>query len=526
MSTPSEQRLHPSSVFFALVAGIRSWIVPGLVVAIASSGQMWQLWLMPAFIPVAIIAIVRHMNYRYAFAEDDLVVRSGLLFRNERHIRYARIQNVESSQNLLHRLFGVVEVKVETAGGSEPEATLRVLSTAALEEMRRQVFAGKRRSAAATAEMPVTGEASAVRAVSTEGAAPGAERAAVVEAPALDQPAQVLLRLPPRELVLQGLVDNQGFIVVAALAGVAWEIGQMRNGGDFTRPWTMLQFDFPNVTKLIPFDHGIPWLAGALSIVGLLVAIRILSVGWALAVLHGYTLDRRGEELRTRCGLFTRIQSTLPLRRIQMLSVRETPIHRWMSRASVAVETAGGSSGNLSAGRRWLAPLIRRDALPALVREVMPDADPSDLAWQPVDPRAGTRIMRRSVWMAVLVAAASAFYLHFWAIPLGVVLVVLAILHARGSARGMAYAVTDAAVFFRSGWLWRRWSVARTAKVQAVTLYESPFDRRWAMAAVGIDTAGAGSTGHRIRVPFLDLETARELHQRLSIHAAATRFRW
>ena len=42
----------------------------------------------------------------YAFADEELVVRSGLLFRNERHIRYSRIQNIETVQNPLHRAFG------------------------------------------------------------------------------------------------------------------------------------------------------------------------------------------------------------------------------------------------------------------------------------------------------------------------------------------------------------------------------------------------------------------------------------
>jgi putative membrane protein len=524
VSTPSEQRLHPSSVFFALLAAVRSWLIPGLVFVIASRGQTWQLWLMPLFIPVAIAAVVRYFNYRYAFTDDDLVVRSGLLFRNERHIRYARIQNVESTQNLLHRLFGVVEVNVETAGGTEPEAKLRVLSTAALEEMRRQVFAGKRRSAAgAAATTDAAASAASEAAAMPEVAAAVATAAERAVAPD-EEPARVLLKLPPRELILQGLIDNQGFIVVAALAGIAWEVGQFRGGADVTRPWTMLQLDLPSLPASLA--GGIPWLAGALSILGLLVAVRLLSVGWALAVLYDYTLERRGAELRTRCGLFTRIQSTLPLRRIQLLSVREAPIHRRAGRVSVAVETAGGTSENLSAGRRWLAPLIRRGDLVTLLRDVMPDADPTGVTWRPVDPRAATRILRRSLWIAVLVALASAFVVRLWAIPLGMALIGFTVLHARGTARAMAYAITDDAVFFRSGWLWRRWSVARSAKIQAVTLYESPFDRRWAMAGVGVDTAGAGSTGHRIRVPFLGLDEARALHERLARHAAATRFRW
>ena len=69
----------------------------------------------------------------------ELVITSGLIFRNERHVPYGRIQNIDAVQNLLHRLLRVVEVRVETGGGDEPEARMRVLPLAALEEMRERV---------------------------------------------------------------------------------------------------------------------------------------------------------------------------------------------------------------------------------------------------------------------------------------------------------------------------------------------------------------------------------------------------
>ncbi len=50
------------------------------------------------------------------------MIRSGLIFRNERHVPFSRIQNVDAIQNVFHRLFGVAEVRVETGGGKEEEA--------------------------------------------------------------------------------------------------------------------------------------------------------------------------------------------------------------------------------------------------------------------------------------------------------------------------------------------------------------------------------------------------------------------
>lgn len=68
--------------------------------------------------------------------------------------------------------------------------------------------------------------------------------------------------------------------------------------------------------------------------------------------------------------------------------------------------------------------------------------------------------------------------------------------------------------------------MVRFAHMQTVSLRESPFDRRYGMAAVAVDTAGAGSTGHRVEVPYLDARVAAETLRRLYAEGCATEFRW
>ena len=135
---PSERRLHPLSFAFDIVGQFRQFVVPGMVVLVGagSAGLDWQGWLTLLVIPYAVIALVRSLTFRYRFDPDELVMTSGLIFRNERHVPYGRIQNIDAVQNVLHRLLRVVEVRVETGGGDEPEARMRVLPLPALEEMR------------------------------------------------------------------------------------------------------------------------------------------------------------------------------------------------------------------------------------------------------------------------------------------------------------------------------------------------------------------------------------------------------
>jgi putative membrane protein len=68
--------------------------------------------------------------------------------------------------------------------------------------------------------------------------------------------------------------------------------------------------------------------------------------------------------------------------------------------------------------------------------------------------------------------------------------------------------------------------VVRFAKIQAVSMFESPFDRRHRMATVTVDTANAGPGGSAIRIPFLDRTVAERLRERLGSEASVTRFQW
>ena len=90
----------------------------------------------------------------------------------------------------------------------------------------------------------------------------------------------------------------------------------------------------------------------------------------------------------------------------------------------------------------------------------------------------------------------------------------------------MAYALTPEAVWFKKGWFYWRCRAIRYNKIQAVTLVESPFDRRHRMASVKIDTANAGIGTIAISIPFLNVEDAEQVHERLKSEAVGTEFKW
>jgi putative membrane protein len=503
----SERRLHPASVVFGLGAQLREFAVPLLAALVLGSRRgNFDTWALPIIVLYAATAFWRYYWFRYRFEANDLVVKSGLIFRNERHIPYTRVQNIDAVRNVVHRALGVVSVRIDTGSGGEADARLSVVGWPAYEEMRQRVL-GERDLATEAGEAVQPGGAET----------PSARR--------------LLLKLPIREVMLQGLLENRGAIVIAGLFGLLWESGIAdayldRLVGDDV-PGRGFVRDFIGRAGTTSITWSRIGLA-ALMLVAFLAVLRLFSVVLAVLRIGGFMLSRIGDDLRAEYGLLTRVTATIPIRRIQTLTVSDGVLHRLARRASIRVDTAGGAGRSANEARREsLAPIVRREAQAALVAEVLPELDVAQVTWTPAAPGALTRATRVRIVVAALLGLA-AIYPAGWTAGAGTFIAFLlwGLIAARQNIRHLGWATTSGHVLFQSGWLRRHVTVARFARMQSVSLVESPFDRRWGMAQVHVDTAGASAGSHRIQIPYLTRADASALHARLAAAAAETAFRW
>jgi putative membrane protein len=505
-TTGPERRLHPASFVFSMGQHLKALLVPGAAVIFTAgtSGRDWELWLMVLLIPYTIAAVVRSLSYRYRFDPDEMVVRKGWIFRSERHIPYARIQNIDAVQNVFHRLLGVAEVRVETASGGEAEARMTVLPAEALAEMRRFVFAGEPSTAPAA---PVTDDRTA------------------------EGDADLLLRLRPRELLLYGFIESRGAVVMAGAVGLLWEFGlfdrflDAATGGEMARRGLLRE-----IVRSAIGDGG-PSLAlvarAVVAFAALLLVLRVLSMVWAFVRLHGFTVRRAGEDLRIDYGLLTRIIGTVPLQRIQTLSISDSPLHRLFRRVSVHVDTAGGTGSSAQPTRREpVAPLIPAGHIDTLLEKLLPTVTLKEVAWLPPHPHAFRRVVFRGCVVTVVTCLLLGFLLRWWTFAAAAVLVGWTWFYAGRYISHLGWALVGDAIVFKTGWLWRRVTIARFSKIQVVTRLESPFDRRLGMATVQVDTAGTADAAHSVAIPFLPASTATGLASTLHAQAAQTAFRW
>lgn len=498
------QRLHPLTLLFAIGArlyGLRGLAVPGVVaVAVTRHRDPTGGWrgfegwlLMPVGVLLLLFELVQYFTLAYRFDPHEIVIKQGLIWKRERHIPFARIQNVELVQHALHRIAGVAAVRLDTGTGAGGEGELSVLSLDAVAALREAVRIGQHGEAAADPRP---------------------------EAPAPD----VLVALTLRELLLHGLLTASGWVVIAAAAGALWQLD--------LDGWGIVERYLPSTEGVWgELRQATPALALEIALLVALAVLvfRVLSAVWSAIKHFEFSLTARGDELFQSYGLLTRVGRTIPRARIQKLTISQAPLMWLLGRATIRVDTAASVSEKQThqgaGGSHLLVPIVPASRLAALVRDVHPAGaaaapDLDAVQWQGLDPRAFRRLVRVRLVVAAVIGAASYGAAHRWAVAIGLVAAAALTAQAWVAARFTAFAWSGDTLWFRSATATRHLTLVRAGRIQVVTLDRSPFDRRWGMAAVRVDTAGAATGGHHVHIRLLPADVAEALYARLR-HAAA-----
>ncbi|HAI58864.1 MAG TPA: hypothetical protein DCM32_03195 [Xanthomonadaceae bacterium] len=482
LQAAATQRLHPLSWLFILLRQLKQFALPLIVLLFTGRGEQnpYELIGYAAGGVLALGAVWQYFTYRYGFLPHALVIRSGILQRNLRLIAFDRVQNVTLHQSILHRLFDVAEVKLESAGGSgQAEAQMQVLRLAQAHAL----------------EAMVRGHVPEARGDDDSG----------VQAPA----PTLWLHLPTAELVRLGLISNRGMLVV--VAGFAY----LSQAGD-----TVMR-GFSNGVLRVGRDgiamaeawHLGPVAYAALGLallLGLLAAVRVLSVALAILTFHDFKLHAGEHELRVERGLLSRIRAHLPKRRIQAYALRESLLHRWFKRQSLRVDRAAMEVQDESQSLRDLVPVATPEAMDGMLGQLLPSGGWPLGQWRPLHPRAW---WRQFAPLAFWVLLGTAVLVAFEGLPglWGLGLLPLVYLRARLWARYSAWSLEGGVVAFRQGWLDRHWRFAEARKLQALQITQSPFDRNNGMATLHLDTAGASPYEPALHIPYLAVADAEAL---------------
>ncbi|MFB6111404.1 MAG: PH domain-containing protein [Halobacteriaceae archaeon] len=474
-------RLHPLTVPIRVVNTVGSLIAVAVFSVVIGGAEI------PGSRPVAVtiagLGLLAVLGYQYAYYRrfeyalegDTIDISSGVFSRQHREIPRGRVQNVDISQGIVQRVLGIAAVDFETAGGGSTEAKLRYVGVAEAQRIQDVFRGGARRSA---------GEQTA----ETE---PGQELFA------LDQRALLVLSALSFDLRVFSAVQTVGAIASPTVFG--------------------LVFDGPMSQQLLRIG-----LAG----VGLLLTGWLLGAAVTFTRYYGFRLSKRDDELRYERGLLQRYSGTIPLEKIQTLTVKENLFMRRFGYAALGIETAGyAGSESPGGGSEAAVPLERREDVVALARSL----EPFESIALSRPPDRARRRYRRRYWLgtAILAAAVSAIVVWvgesvlWWAVPAGIAITggLLAGPAARRAHRSRGYELQDGYIVSRLGWWRRRTTVVPDYRVQTVIDRRTVFQRRWSLATVEFDTAGSLSlTGPSAQAVDIDAEEAATVQATAASH--------
>jgi putative membrane protein len=490
-----EGRLHPLTLLFAVWNTVRGIIIPAIIIVFFGRKRAEDLYFLLAMIFLVLpigLATIRYFTFTYKIQGSELITHQGVLGRTQRIIPLSRVQDIRIEQSVLHRVFRMADVHVETAGGKEPEASLSVLSLAEAERLRAAVFDVKGAArATATAEPPPVRE--------------------------------ILRQLTVRDLVMAGITSNQIASAIAVLF-VVWNLAD-----DFIKPelyerWIVRSTEA--ATEWVTHLGRNAWLVFLMFTVAAIIVGMLFSVVGSIMMFYGFTLARSGEDLHRSYGLFTRRSSSLPRRRIQVLKIEETILRRLFRLATLRADTAAGAGPQVqqnTGGRDMLLPIVPKAEVERLLPNFFPDLDESS-DWRQVARVAIRRGTLKGSVACALLAGALYWVQHEWLALWPLLLAPLVYWLNVMSYRYLGY--VHGAKYFRTrrGWLRRSTHIVPIRNAQVVVVRQTPFDRRLKVASVLVDTAGKAHTGGPPRIENVVEGEAIELARALARQAAETRF--
>lgn len=387
MMSKEKFTLHPITAVINFVKVLKEMIVP-LIVVIAVNGfggesEGWSSYIIYIVYAVLLIAmlvsgIIKWKRFRYWFEEEELRIEYGLFVKKKRYIPFERIQSLNYTEGIFHRPFGLVKVKVETAGGGatkEADAELTAISKDAAEQIKKQMNLAKNNDS----ELDIN------------------DVALKSEVPEIEQ----------RKPLFQ--ISQKNLLILASTSG---GVGVFFSG---------LAVFVSQFSELIPYETIYNEIIMFIRFGAILIALAIffvLLVAWFVSVAitfinyYEFTIRVEDEEIIITRGLLEKKKITIPLSRIQGVRIVENPLRQLTGHAAVIVDSAGGSLAEKDEKIR-LIPLIKKDQINPILAQIFPNYE-FGANFMRVPKRSRKFFYRLDfLWMIPVVAGVSYFFFPF-----------------------------------------------------------------------------------------------------------------
>ncbi|MGZ0712014.1 PH domain-containing protein (plasmid) [Coraliomargarita sp. W4R53] len=401
------------------------WESSGDPIDFVIANNLYLVALLVVFGVIALIVAGFYISWRFhtfRITEDDVEVKSGILFRTQRRAPLDRVQGVNLTRPMIARLFGIAKLEVMGAG-MDSNVKLEYLSTVNAEAVRADILrlaSGQRLAEAADASAPRVGSrASALGETVSRGLTGLIDGS---EAP-IAEPESVV-HIPVGRLIASHIISMSTVFVLLAVVAI-----------------------------IVGVSQGVTWL-----LLGFIPAFIGLGAYWIRSIFRSlrYSIAPTPDGVRITFGLLTTVTEIVPPGRVHALEVTQPILWRpfgwWAVRLN---RLSGRSSSETSADQfttvlpvgtavdvervlRLMQPDVAEGEWPLIVQEGM---------FGPVDDDTFITTPKRAWWIRPF------------------------------SYKRNGFRLTSDVLLLRRGMIWRNLSILPLARLQSFALHQGPLER-------------------------------------------------
>ncbi len=428
---------------------------------------------------VIVFSILQYFRFHFFLRGDKLHVQKGVFRKVKLDIPFDRIQSISFEQNVVHQMFDVARLKIDTAGSSKEEFEFAALALNKAEELRAFIFANK----GGTEEVDGSTEAQQ----------------------------QLILSLTPLDLLKVGISQNHlrtAGIIFAFLLGLRDRISESL-GANYVEK-------FDAVTENI-YTNALTY--GVVLFVGLLIAAFFGTLVYTLLRYYNLHVWKTRDGYKVEGGLLNRREQAALDSKIQILRWVKNPLRDLFGIVFLRMYQARSSGRGSAMISIPGCPFDKLEQLRSIYFGVS-HGDP--VTPHPIDWRL---FYRRLLFISILPALALAGAHYFTMEPglavAAAVWLLLSGIYQYFYCRRWRYYISRNLVRTRSGVIERVFKALHLYKVQAVQIKQSPYQQRVGLATLVLHTASGD-----IRIPYIAVDRARELKRYVLYKVQSSRQPW
>lgn len=459
--------------------------------------------------------------FNYTLGDKEIIIRSGILNKQTRHIPYIKIHNISISQNFLQKIFRIAIVSLETAGDKKTEGELRYLTYQNAEIIKNQINqlsqnlqivnkinAVDNNSDNSNLELNYDSNGDLVK--NEIGKQLHSNKNSINEVNQInsnDQNEREIFSLNNKELIKFSSIRARPIFLVVAF----WIANLINQLNIFGGSGIIDDFESNYINNISNYSTFEQILVFTISFFVILILSWLMDFIITFNSYYNFNLKRFNNKFIIKTGFTTTNQSTIPINKIQLIQIKTNLIKRYFNFYSLFLDTAGFDSTKNKTSE-VVVPFARYEKIMDIIKEFL------DLEENYHILKISTKvILRRTIKLEILLIIITTLFVYFFNYYFLSLLILTPLIYYYNYLYyiNFSYSTNDKFIIIRRGVYFKSELIVPIDKIQSVAQISNYFQRRLGLSNIIIDTA-ANDIFSKATIPDLDKEDSDFLYQNIN----------